>query len=460
SGVSIPVFNTIDDAVAYSVANNLYYTSSDYTGEGKEIIIEFDQIENINNGYYTDMYTLLQQMIEQKGGNALTPEQLQQIVDEVRASFGLIKDEINKGFQQQDILIQKNSGILQNIADALNTFFAETKRFRESMDELLRDYIGGGGGTVGSETKDYHIKIQSVPNSNLAANQREFSIETDMENPYYESCLAWYPLNGISDIQYTGSNTCILTFFNYNKRYNVYCKYNDTGQDIRCTSNTVSVTIGAPDEPPLDDTNIWDGFADSLNEKLTDIKNSLVDLHDDMNAKFGTLNESVDSFASSFAHFSQNCLGYLKEIKDNIGSNKQLPGLPAPDGGDWDILEFLLDIAKNIADNSIDEATQKVGDLISEILTGISDIFGMLSEVFPFSIPWDIALLIGALSAEPEAPYFEVPFKLDSWGIECTLVLDFEQFEIMSTISRAFLSLTWAMYLMNFTVKFTDTKNL
>lgn len=143
SGVSIPVFNTIDDAVAYSVANNLYYTSSDYTGEGKEIIIEFDQIENINNGYYDDMYILLQQLIEQKGGNSLTPEQLQQIVDEVRASFGLIKDEINKGFQQQDILIQKNSGILQNIADALNEFFRQTKEFREYMDKMFSDFING-----------------------------------------------------------------------------------------------------------------------------------------------------------------------------------------------------------------------------------------------------------------------------------------------------------------------------
>lgn len=143
SGVSIPVFNTIDDAVAYSVSNNLYYTSSDYTGEGKDIIITFDQIEQINNGYYDDMYILLQQLIEQKGGNSLTPEQLQQIVDEVRASFGLIKDEINKGFQQQDILIQKNSSILQNIADALNSFFAETKRFRESMDKMMRDFING-----------------------------------------------------------------------------------------------------------------------------------------------------------------------------------------------------------------------------------------------------------------------------------------------------------------------------
>lgn len=143
SGVSIPVFNTLDDAVAYSVANNLYYTSSDYTGEGKEIIIEFDQIDNITNGYYDDMYALLQQLIEQKGGNSLTPEQLQQIVDEVRASFGLLKDEINKGFQQQDILIQKNSSILQNIADALNEFFRQTKEFREYMDKMFSDFING-----------------------------------------------------------------------------------------------------------------------------------------------------------------------------------------------------------------------------------------------------------------------------------------------------------------------------
>lgn len=143
SGVSIPVFNTVDDAVAYSVANNLYYTSSDYTGEGKEIIIEFDEIDNITNGYYDDMYILLQQMIENQGGNSLTPEQLQQIVDEVRASFGLIKDEINKGFQQQDILIQKNSSILQNIANALNEFFRQTKEFREYMDKMMRDFING-----------------------------------------------------------------------------------------------------------------------------------------------------------------------------------------------------------------------------------------------------------------------------------------------------------------------------
>lgn len=154
SGVSIPVFNTMDDAIDYSISNNLYYTGSDYTGEGKEIIIEFDQIDNITNGYYDDMYILLQQMIENKGGDSLTPEQLQQIVDEVRASFGLLKDEINKGFQQQDILIQKNSSILQNIADALNAFFRQTKEFREYMDKMFRDFIDGQKYTPPNQTDD------------------------------------------------------------------------------------------------------------------------------------------------------------------------------------------------------------------------------------------------------------------------------------------------------------------
>ncbi len=140
TGVSLPVFNTINDAIAYSVEHNLYYTSSDYTGEGKEIIIPLDEIDKILNGYYSGMYDLLQQLIEQNGGNALTPEQLQKLVDEVKASFGMIQDTIDKGFAEQDILIQKNSQILQNIADALNKFFSQSKESRTAFLKEFKDY--------------------------------------------------------------------------------------------------------------------------------------------------------------------------------------------------------------------------------------------------------------------------------------------------------------------------------
>lgn len=159
-GVSVPVFDSYESAIDYSVRNNLYYTSSDYTGEGREIIIPFDDIENITNGYYDGMYDMIQKLIEQQGGNSLTPEQLQQIVDEVKTSYGMLKDTIDAGFAAQDILIEKNSGILSNIADALNVFFANINNFQTALikqlaemrqsivDELtaIKDAVSGNSG--------------------------------------------------------------------------------------------------------------------------------------------------------------------------------------------------------------------------------------------------------------------------------------------------------------------------
>lgn len=338
SGVSIPVFNTIDDAVAYSVANNLYYTSSDYTGEGKEIIIEFDQIENINNGYYTDMYTLLQQMIEQKGGNALTPEQLQQIVDEVRASFGLIKDEINKGFQQQDILIQKNSGILQNIADALNTFFAETKRFRESMDKMFRDFING--------------QKYTPPNT-------EPSTEPSTEP-------GTVPGTG------TGDDT------------------GDTGGGLL---------------KKLYDT-VKDGFTDTIKE-LKKIK------------RWSALDTIIDG------------AGLVTDIVS--------------------LITDLLDPAK---------AADAVAEFVANGADALTDVKDLVTGKFPFCIPMDILVLMETLAHEPETPVFEIPFVLERYNIDEKVTIDLEQFQIISNISRTFLTILWCCTLMNVTTKITDMKKI
>ena len=332
SGVSIPVFNTIDDAVAYSVANNLYYTSSDYTGEGKEIIIEFDQIENINNGYYDDMYILLQQLIEQKGGNSLTPEQLQQIVDEVRASFGLIKDEINKGFQQQDILIQKNSGILQNIADALNEFFRQTKEFREYMDKMFSDFINGQ--------------------------------------------------------KYTPPNT-------------------------------------EPSTEPGTGTDTGDGTDDTGG---------------------GLLKKLYDTVKSGF----EDAVKELKKIKRWTALDTIIDGA----GLVTDIISFVTDLLDP------DKAADAVAEFVAngaDALTGVKE---LVDGKFPFCIPVDILVLIQTLAHEPETPRFEIPFVLERYGINEKLVIDFSDFEYVSTICRTFLTISWCFALMNVTTKITDMKGI
>lgn len=333
-GVCIPVFNSLEDVLNYTLANNLYYTSSDYTGEGKEIIIEFDEIDNITNGYYDGMYDMLQQLIDQNGGNSLTPEQLQQLVDEVRASFGLIKDEINKGFQQQDILIQKNSSILQNIADALNAFFAETKRFRESMDKMMRDFIDGQKYTPPNQTDDN-----------------------------------------------TGTGT-------------------DTGTDV----------------------DIGDGTDDGFVKKIYEtVKDGFTDVVKQL--------KSIKRWTA------------LDTVIDDAGVIT-------------DIISFVTDLLNP------DKAADAVAEFVAngaDALVGVKD---LVTGKFPFCIPTDILALMQTLAHEPETPVFEIPFVLERYGIDEKVVIDLKDFQIISDISRTFLTILWCCTLMNVTTKITDMKSI
>ncbi len=356
TGAPVPVFNTVSDAVAYSVANNLYYTSSDYTGEGKEIIIPLDEIDKILNGYYNGMYDLLQQLIEQNGGNALTPEQLQKLVDEVKASFGMIQDSINDGFEQQDILIQKNSEIMQNIADALNAFFSQTKDVRNAFMKSFNNY---------------------------AASQKE-----------RDEML-----------------------------YKLLQDYMAEKEKPPESSET---------EPSEQETE----FLDTVKET-----NGILQ---DIYAGLGEFKKSVDDALSDI-------LNALKNIK--ISPSK--PVINDGNGGIWDFLNFATNLAEKLLDGS-DEVFDDFMGGITEVGSGLADLF---RTRFPFSIPWDIAAFVAALSAPPETPHYEIPITLEQYGIDERIVIDLGDFEIISRISRTFLTVIWSMYLMNLTLKFTDVKN-
>lgn len=138
SGATMPVFNSLNDAVEYSVAHNLYYTTSDFTGEGSEVTIDYDELDKILSGYYSGMYDMLQRLIEQNGGNALTPEQVQALADQVAESFDMLKAEINKGFEEQDALIQANSNILKAIKSSMEKGIADIKKLLSDMLETLK----------------------------------------------------------------------------------------------------------------------------------------------------------------------------------------------------------------------------------------------------------------------------------------------------------------------------------
>lgn len=361
SGATIPVFNTVSDAVAYSVANNLYYTGSDYTGEGKEIIIPLDEIDKILNGYYSGMYDLLQQLIEQNGGNALTPEQLQKLVDEVKASFGMIQDTIDKGFAEQDILIQKNSQILQNIADALNKFFSQSK---ESRTAFLKEF------------KDY-AKDQQTRDDALYKLISDYIESTKNNNP-----------------------------------------------------DTTDPSLPPPPDPG-DNTDTTDSSA--WHEKL-----------------YNTIKKGFDDVVNGLQQGFSNVVDELKKIKRWTALDTILDGAGAV--GEWvSLLTDLLDPEKRLG---------TLTDFVGTAMDALNDTTNLVKGKFPFCIPVDILALMQTLSAEPQTPVFKIPFVIESWDIHAEVEIDLKDFDIISDISRTFLTILWCCALMNFTTKITDMKSI
>lgn len=361
TGAPIPVFNTVSDAVAYSVANNLYYTGSDYTGEGKEIIIPLDEIDKILNGYYSGMYDLLQQLIEQNGGNALTPEQLQKLVDEVKASFGMIQDTIDKGFAEQDILIQKNSQILQNIADALNKFFSQSK---ESRTAFLKEF------------KDY-AKDQQTRDDALYKLISDYIESTKNNNP-----------------------------------------------------DTTDPSLPPPPDPG-DNTDTTDSSA--WHEKL-----------------YNTIKKGFDDVVNGLQQGFSNVVDELKKIKRWTALDTILDGAGAV--GEWvSLLTDLLDPEKRLG---------TLTDFVGTAMDALNDTTNLVKGKFPFCIPVDILALMQTLSAEPQTPVFKIPFVIESWDIHAEVEIDLKDFDIISDISRTFLTILWCCALMNFTTKITDMKSI
>ena len=59
-----------------------------------------------------------------------------------------------------------------------------------------------------------------------------------------------------------------------------------------------------------------------------------------------------------------------------------------------------------------------------------------LRLIFPFCIPFDFIHFIKALSADPVAPCFKIPIKLDSLGIDMVLELDLAWMDPIMEIFR------------------------
>lgn len=138
--------------------------------------------------------------------------------------------------------------------------------------------------------------------------------------------------------------------------------------------------------------------------------------------------------------------------------------------GQQDILKEIRDLldvdsGKSIFDHLGDILDNTIGELLGNLLKDLVDFFigdgGIVEAVtspasalastaqtkFPTSIPWDIIAIIRIMSAEPQPPKIDVPFKVERLGIDYTIKIDLSKADKVAELSRNMLTVTFLLFL-------------
>lgn len=180
---------------------------------------------------------------------------------------------------------------------------------------------------------------------------------------------------------------------------------------------------------------------DTINDNFMLFESSFESMRSDLLQMWDALGHAMDDVSETL----WSCEQYLRACRDwliNIYNkpNSRLPDVPDPTdfgdgstgedgGGFWDWLgEFL--------DNLIGELPEGVGNLTSAL--------GSLTGKFPFSVPWDVAFMLGLMSQEPQTPEFDVIQPSVQWqggqvvfGTDSTIHVDLSEYDEDARLFRA-----------------------
>ncbi len=121
-----------------------------------------------------------------------------------------------------------------------------------------------------------------------------------------------------------------------------------------------------------------------------------------------------------------------RQMSDTNGLLKDIKGLL----GTLIAVQAVGDVADLLADTVGD----KINDYADNLKSAVTEVADALQDVFPFSIPWDLMAILALFSAEAQAPVFDIPVNIPQLGVEHNIHVDLSDFESVSVICRAFLS--------------------
>ena len=135
--------------------------------------------------------------------------------------------------------------------------------------------------------------------------------------------------------------------------------------------------------------------------------------------------------------------GTLEDVRETVGAGGLELGdtTDIPVTGDAalsDILEAVRDLPAAIAGSVADAFSFEASEAEEQL-----SVPGIISEKFPFCIPFDVIYLVETLAADRETPRFVIPINIDYQFVHYhqEFVLDFSEWEPAVVIFRIMLDL-------------------
>ena len=283
---------------------------------------------------------------------------------------------------------------------------------------ILRNYIN----------TDYELALSRHDNNILKPNDNntiDIEILSNIENIDY-SKLSWHGI-GIESVSYNGNiATLSLSPDLHVGDYNINAVY-DNGSDIYLISPSLSINVFGSELPSEETPETETAVSDSIAETNTWLQKIYI---------------RIGEFKKEVKKSLDNVIKELKKIRRWTALDTIFDGLDAV--ADW--LDFVTKFFDNVTDG--------IGLLVSSFTDTVTE----LTKVFPFSIPITLVLIVQMFSAPPEAPKFELPLKLDAFNIDEKIVIDLSQFQVISVISRTFLTIIYCVGLYHLTFKIISAK--
>lgn len=176
-------------------------------------------------------------------------------------------------------------------------------------------------------------------------------------------------------------------------------------------------TVPAPDEKPTYDTNInvngsinidnstsgtteFELDISELLDILKKINDNLVAFAEDFHNMWDWWAEEMGVIESDMRKFQDVITTWLQMIYNKISSGASSQPNPVTEPTSW--WDWLLGLLNGV-----------IGDLPTQ-LSAITSAASALRNVFPFSIPWDLGVLLGLFVASPVTPVIDIPLGISA----------------------------------------------